>query len=195
MALSQERTLPLKRAYAEKHGYRVVARLEDSLEALAAACPDAYSTTADDGFEYTMASAKYCSLEVARRSLGLRRALGIGLRIGERLRQRRGVLECEVQRALLLLLLRRGLNLCLLADCGGDASTGWPAGLGNCRPCFGGSEGEQAPDGMLRCSAVTAYLEKSNALVDDSVGRTVAEAMARRRAEMAGRGGAAAARK
>ena len=68
VALSQERTLPLKRAYAEKHGYRVVARLEDSLEDLAAACPDAYSTTADDGFEYTMASAKYCSLEVARRS-------------------------------------------------------------------------------------------------------------------------------
>ena len=68
VALSQERTLPLKRAYAEKHGYRVVARLEDTLEDLAAACPDAYSTTADDGFEYTMASAKYCSLEVARRS-------------------------------------------------------------------------------------------------------------------------------
>jgi len=66
------------------------------------------------------------------------------------------------------------------ADCGGGSSAGWPAGLGVCRPCFGGAASDPVPDStMLRCSAVPAYLEKASGMVDDSVGRASAEARAK----------------
>ena len=59
-------------------------------------------------------------------------------------------------------------------------SAGWPAGLGVCRPCFGGAASDPVPDStMLRCSAVPAYLEKASGMVDDSVGRASAEARAK----------------
>ena len=64
---------------------------------------------------------------------------------------------------------------------GGPAAFGaGSAGLGVCRPCFGGAASDPVPDStMLRCSAVPAYLEKASGMVDDSVGRASAEARAK----------------
>ena len=64
--MSEEYTLPLKRAYAARHGYDVVVRLGSSLEDMSRGCGDYATVSGRDGLDYTMAVTKYCALKAAQ---------------------------------------------------------------------------------------------------------------------------------